>query len=134
MISEQRGISLIELIIFIVVLGILGSGILMALVVSLEKTPLINKISRATEIAETRMEFLIGQLSEDLSIEDDPCEEDPLPLPLTEICAVPDGFQIDTTPISTDGDDANLKHISITVRDTTDSRILASFNKTVANY
>lgn len=61
---RQQGVTLIELIIFIVVLGILGSGILMAFVVALAKSPDIAKMSRASELAQERLELILGQYEE----------------------------------------------------------------------
>ena len=132
MITRQQGISLIELIIFIIVLGILGTGILSAFIVSLEKTPDINKISRATEIAQARMEVVLGQLSQNFNINTDPCEEEPLPIELENICEIPDGYEIASSSIEIDENDANLKHITITV--SSDSKTLASLYTTVTNY
>lgn len=130
MIKQQQGVSLIELIIFIVVLGILGSSILIAFVVALEQTPDIQRISRATEIADSRMAFVLSQLSQDFNLTTDPCGTLPVPTGLSDICDVPSGYAI-TTTLTTNN---QFKHIAITVTNTSDNEPLATLQTTVADY
>lgn len=55
------GFTLIELIIFIIILGIIGTTLLMTFQVSLKKSPVVRNVSRAVELAEKRMDFIQGQ-------------------------------------------------------------------------
>jgi len=61
MIKHSAGFSLIELVIFIVVIGIAVSGIFLAFNTALQKTPLVNSQTTANELASARMEIIIGQ-------------------------------------------------------------------------
>jgi hypothetical protein len=58
---QEIGVTLIELIIFIIILGICGSGILISFVVALSKSPDIEKMTLATVLAQERVEFLLGR-------------------------------------------------------------------------
>ena len=134
MIKKQSGVSLIELIIFIIVLSILGSGILIAFVVSLEKTPNINRISRATELAQGRMEFLLGQnkLNGFSTTMTDPCDGATPP----DICStptIPVNYQIAST-ITDWNSNTDFKEITVTVTRTDDASTLSSIKAIVANY
>jgi len=55
------GFTLIELIIFIVIVGIAATAILLSFQTVLSKSPDTNKQTIATELAEGRMDLIIGQ-------------------------------------------------------------------------
>ena len=118
------------MVIFIIVLGILGTGILMSFVVSLAKTPDIKRVSRATELAQDRMEFILGQKNlVGFSTMADLCEST-----VPDICttpALPANYQIDST-IAAWGTDTS--EITVTVTNTLDSTVLSSLHAIVADY
>ena len=133
--NKQKGVSLIELIIFIVVLGILGAGILMAFVVSLEKIPNIHRVSRATELAQKRMELLWGQKNLDFDSLADPCQGGSPPA----ICTLPSwvtDYQIDPTDTIHNNYDGKsyLKEIRVIVERSDDSSQLASLQAVLTHY
>lgn len=133
MMNKQKGISLIELIIFIVVLGILGTGILIAFVVSLEKTPNINRISRATELAQERMEIIFGQKKlNGFTSMTDICDPDPSSV---AICStLPSEYEIETPTIQAWNSTTFFKEITINVNWTADTDRLSSLQAIVADY
>lgn len=59
--KKFSGFTLIELIIFIVVSGVLATTILLSFFVMLQKTPIIHQEMLATQAAKACMEWYIGQ-------------------------------------------------------------------------
>lgn len=55
------GFSLIELVIFIVIIGLVVAGIMVPLNVANEKSPTDFYVSQATQLARERMELILGQ-------------------------------------------------------------------------
>jgi Tfp pilus assembly protein PilE len=133
MTRQQKGVSLIELIIFIIVLGMLSSGILMAFAVVLEKIPAVKKTTLATTIAQRKMERILGQkYSQGFDNVSDPCETQPQP----DICEnVPVGYQIDQVDITQPWNgDNHHKAITVTVKTEDGSQVLSSLRTIVADY
>ncbi len=106
--KNERGISLIELIIFIMIMGILGTSILATFNVAGMKTPSIQNQVQALEYAQLRMDLILEQkASQGFSSFSDPC-----PGPAT--CNAP-GYSV-TSTISTDWNgNSNYKVIAVNV-------------------
>lgn len=58
---RTSGYTMIELVIFIIVIGIIATTILASFNVSLEKTPVITRVAKAIDIAQQRMDVILGQ-------------------------------------------------------------------------
>jgi len=59
--SQRSGFTLIELIVFIVVIGIVSAAIFVPLQVTAVKTPEATRQMIATELAQQRMELILGR-------------------------------------------------------------------------
>ena len=137
--KQQKGISLIELVVFIVVIAILAVGLFKALGRSLPSSPTAQQITRATQIAQERMELILGE--DDVlgfaSTAIDPCVGGTPPA----ICTTP-GFTITVTgvspvvacPAAIDSNTANCKSITVTVKDSTTNNQLTVLTSLVTNY
>ncbi len=90
---NKRGFSLIELIIFIILLGI-GIGVLVPLIITLRYVDRIDKQTEALELTQQRMELILAQKNiNGFSDFTDPCSESS---PLT-ICSVSGNYTVTAT-------------------------------------
>jgi len=108
---HQSGFSLIELVIFIVVIGVVSVGLMMSFneVLFTSTTPEKNDV--ATQLAIERMELILGQkrlVGFDGFI--DPCTSGSPP----SICTLPTGYNIATPTVTTTAD-PNFKDITVQV-------------------
>ncbi len=103
MIRDEQGHTLIEFIIFVVVIGVLASIGLLGLQASLRNAPNIQNATTSIALAQQRMEFIIGQRNIYGFVDFvDPC---PPPTSSTSpLCVVPDGFTITSSIITTAAD------------------------------
>ena len=124
MYNKEAGYSLIELIIFIVILGILGATITAAFNVAGIKSPSIKNQSVAIELAQKRMDLILGnKASNGFASFSDPC-------PGPTICSDPAGYTVGSS-IATDwNSDTDYKVITVTVSGSG----TASLKALVANY
>jgi prepilin-type N-terminal cleavage/methylation domain-containing protein len=111
MITQQRGFTLIELILFIVVSSILASTILLALSAALHSTPVMHNQVIANQLADQCMEWYIGQRRTQgysaLS-----CPSTPSP----SLCGTASGFTVNSSiACTTINSDSNYKTITVTV-------------------
>ena len=60
MMKRQSGHTLIELVIFIVIIGFMAVGVLMAFDVAMHSAPNIQFATHAIELAQERMDFVIA--------------------------------------------------------------------------
>ena len=82
-VDKQRGFSLIEMVIFIVVIGILMSGMLVAVNRSLSLAVLPNRAAQATFLANAYMEIiLLDRAVKGWSAFDNPCPSAAICTPL----------------------------------------------------
>lgn len=124
--KQQHGFSLIELIIFIVVVSILVAGILIGFNQVLSGSTAPEENSIAFQLAKQRMELILGQ-RDTLGFTPfvDPCVASPgLP-----ICTLPAGYAI-TQPTVTVAPNPNFKNIIVSVT----GPGFATLTSRVANY
>lgn len=111
--KNVAGFSLIELVVFIVVIGLAVSGVFLAFSTALQGTPLVNPLTTANELASARMDIIIGQRrSNGFGAVSDICVSSP-----PAVCAVPAGISGYTTtstitPLTINGD-PNYKLIDV---------------------
>lgn len=110
----QKGFTLVELAIFIVVVGLIAAAILLAMSVSLQKSPTINRETTALALAQLRMELILGQRRINGFGFTDPCSGAGAPA----VCTPLTGYTVTssiTTPSSVPGDvAAGYKLITVT--------------------
>lgn len=110
---KMSGFTLIELIIFITVTSVLGTSMFIAINRALSGFVDTTNITVATELAQKRMELILGERYNMGFINFfDPCNSENVP----PICTSPPGFIISASidPFFI-GDDNNFKKINVTV-------------------
>ncbi len=124
---REAGYTLIEIIIVIVIVGIIGVTLMKALEMSLMGAPKLEKTSQALELAQKRMDLILGQARlVGFANYNDPCVASPnLP-----ICTVPAGFTVTSALSNSWQSNTNLHHVTVTV--TGDAQ--AQLQSLVANY
>jgi prepilin-type N-terminal cleavage/methylation domain-containing protein len=118
MIKKQRGFTLVELIIFIVITGLLASTILLSMRIALVSTPITHYQFIANQLANQCMEGFIGErhlLTSGYNNTNLACSPTP---PLPSVCSSPTGYTtsaaITCTP-TLSGDATNSKTVTVTV-------------------
>jgi prepilin-type N-terminal cleavage/methylation domain-containing protein len=114
--KKQRGFTLLELIVFIVIVGIVLTGVAVPLVTLLQKLPTNNHQTVALALARERMDLILGQRwSSGFSSFSDPCGGGSPPT----ICTPPTGYTVTSTIAAvTISGDSNYKTITVTVSGT----------------
>lgn len=104
------GFSLIEAIVFIVVLGVLVAGLLVAFATPMQNSPQAGRLDLAAELAQARMELILAQRrAVGFAGFADPC-------PGPAICIPPTGYTVTSSIVSGYGADAtNYKIITVNV-------------------
>lgn len=122
---QEGGFSLIEVIVFIVVLGVLVAGLAVAFSSSLKNAPVAGSLDLAAELAQQRMELILAQRrAAGYAAFADPC-------PGPAICTPPTGYSVTSSIVAGYGTDpTNYKVITVNVSGT--SAITAT--ALVANY
>lgn len=122
---QADGFSLIELIVFIVVLGVLVAGLVVAFASPLRNSPEAGRLDVAAELAQQRMELILAQRrAVGFAALADPC-------PGPTICTPPTGYTVTSSIVAGyGGDPTNYKVITVSVSGT--SAMTAS--ALVANY
>ncbi len=125
--KHEHGYSLIELIIFIVVLGIIGVSLLMGLNTALKKLPNIQHYDTALNLAQGRLAFVTSQsLFRGFNSLSDPCASTPT-LP---ICSTPTGYTVSSTITNNWGSQSDYKLVTVSVT----GMGQASLSQLVTNY
>ena len=133
--APQTGFSLIEVVVFITVLGILGAALFTAFSTALRQQASASDISTsATQLAQERMELILAQrraqgFAAFTSTTFDPCTAS---VPSTQaVCTViPAGYTVGATFTDNWGGDTNYKVIDVAVTGPSQ----ASLTALVANY
>ena len=107
---RASGFTLIEVVIFIVVSGVLAAGLIVAMTSSVRGTSQAGQTDMAAEIAQTRMELILAQRrSAGFSAFADPC-------PGPAVCTAPTGYAVSSSIVSGwSGDPTNYKIVTVTV-------------------
>ena len=106
----MRGFSLIELLIFIMVVGVIMTGLLLGFNEILVNSPQPERLEIARQIAEQRMEIILGQRhTVGYATFVDPCTAPPAVCP-----AIPAGYNI-TLPTVVATGDPNFSDVTVQV-------------------
>lgn len=109
---SQRGFTLVELVIFIIVMSILSAGILTAMNEGLGEAPDLTQDTQAVFVAQQRMEAIIAyKRSVGYNNLQDPCTASVYPAAL---CTV-SGFTVTSTLTPSYSGNANLTSVEVTV-------------------
>ena len=121
--KTQRGFTLLEIIVLIVVLGIMSGGFFLAFSAASKGNDSAENITTALDAAQTRMEILLGweKTHGYSSFTTDPCASSP-----PAACSVPSGYTVSAN-ISAQ---SNYKIVTVTVSGTAP----ASLTTWVYNY
>lgn len=124
--EHHHGFTLIELVAFIIISGLLGSTILLALITVLQKTPTLFQQQVALQTSSQCMEWFIGQrhLNGFSSIT---CPSTTVP----GFCTTPSGYTLSVNiACTTIGSDSQYKTITVTTSglgDATISTLIAEY-------
>ena len=152
---SQVGFSLVEVVAFIVIVGIIATAIVSIFGAGVRSAPESRNITLAKQLAQSRMELILARKRvvgfacfTDIAVGNrrfDPCSDAPLAgsCPLTtameppphSACTPPTGFTITTALDSAtcNGGDANYKCITVTVTGPSGAQ-LAELQSWVVNY
>lgn len=123
---RQTGLSLVELIFFIVIVAVLAAGLFGVFASSLRSAPQGGQTDSAAEIAQQRMELILAQRrAVGFAAFADPC----VPGPGPAVCAPPAGYGVSSNIVTGwSGDPLNYKVITVTVTGpvTSDTTALAA--------
>ena len=119
------GFSLLEAIVFIVVLGVLAAGLVVAFASPLLRSPDAGRLDLAAELAQQRMELILAQRrATGFAAFADPC-------PGPSVCTPPTGYTVTSSIVAGYGaDPTNYKIITVNVSGTS----AISATALVANY
>ena len=122
----ERGFSLFELILFIVVMGILGSTLFVSYRHILLNADLPGQLAIAGELAQARMELILGQRqTQGFSVFTDPCDGSSPP----SICSLTSRTLPNNLPLS-----PSLAEATIVVTGTSPDGTTVSLSSLVGNY
>lgn len=110
---RQIGVSLVELIFFIVIVSVLAAGLFGVLASSLRGAPQAGQTDSAAEIAQQRMELILAQRrAVGFATFADPC----VPGPGPAVCTPPAGYGVSSNIVTGWGSDPlNYRVITVTV-------------------
>lgn len=124
-----RGFSLIEAIVFIIVVGLMAAALAVSFGGPLRSSPQAGELDRMAELTQQRMELILAQRrAAGFAAFADPC----VPGPGPAACTIPAGYTV-TSSIATGwgGDPASYKTVTVAVTGSTSS---TSTSALVANY
>ncbi len=129
MIRKRSAFTLVELTVYIIVVAIVLTGILASFSVALRKIPESGQTTRAVELAQERMELILGQRSlSGFANMIDLCSQATPPVVCT---TVPSEYQVEATDSFVD---TNKKVIKVIVKDSDGGTILDALDAFVMNY
>jgi type II secretory pathway pseudopilin PulG len=136
---HTRGVTLVELIAFVVIVGVLVSGLIGGFSATMRGSGTPKQMTQALQYAQERMELIRAQkdrlgFSGFTAATFDPC----LTGSTHPACTSIPGYTVTVSPLDVTGacmgNDANYKCITVTVTDATTSAQLAQLISAVANY
>ena len=132
--AQQAGFTLIELIIFIVISGILAVGLAATFSTTMRGAAGSSQLTQATQLAQERMELILARRrAAGFAAMNDPCNPGPGPA----LCTPPAGYTF--TPLPTiaatvwGGDAVNYRLVTVTVVATAVAQTV-TLTALVANY
>ena len=130
--GNQGGFSLVEMVIFIVVMGVMATGLMAVFQRALSGSGVPGQMTTAMNLAQERMELVLA--TKRLQAVYDPTSFDPCPGPaLCNTAATGYSVSVTITAVSpTFG--ANYSEINVVVTDTATATPQASLQTLVANY
>lgn len=106
---RAAGFSLIEAVIFIVVLGVLLASLVLAFSSPMSKSPQAGQLDMGAELAQQRLELILAQRrAVGFATFADPC-------PGPAVCTPPAGYTVTSTIVGGWTDAANFKEVTVTV-------------------
>lgn len=118
--GRVRGFTLIEIIIFIVITGILATGLAAVFSTTMRGAAAPGQLTQATQIAQERMELILGQRrAVGFAAFTDPCPASPLCAP------APPGYAVNVVIAPDWGGDINYRVITVTVTGPTGATLTA---------
>ncbi|MDX1902415.1 MAG: type II secretion system protein [Gammaproteobacteria bacterium] len=109
--KSQQGFTLIEVVLFIIITGLLASTLLLSFYTSLEKMPTVHQQMIAAQTARRCMEWFIGQRRMN-GYSTIPCPSTSVPA----FCTAPSGYTMSVNIVCTTlNSDANYKTVTVTV-------------------
>lgn len=132
--KHSRGFTLMELLIFILILGIIVAGLASIYPISLKGASLNTEYERALHLAQERMELIIGQrktlgFTNFRATNFDPCSRTP-PSTVAICSLIPPGYSVTSSYTNNWGGDTNYRDISVQVTGAVDVQLQSLF----ANY
>lgn len=110
---SQRGLSLIELVGFIVVMAVVMAGVVSALTGTLQRSATPRELNQGLELAQSRMEIILLQ-KERLGFAAFTTSFDPCATATPEACVVPTGYTVSASLAQTfSGNDANFRVVQV---------------------
>lgn len=109
----QRGVTLVELIAFIVIAALLSTGLIAAFTFAMRSTPKSGEIQQALQLAQERMELILAyKKSKGFATLVDPCT---LPTPPAQ-CTPPSGYSVSVPfPFTNWNGSAEYKEVTVNV-------------------
>ncbi len=124
---RARGFSLIELVIFIVIVSIMGVALLASFSVTTRSSPDAGQMTQATQLAQERIELILAQRrAAGFAAFVDPCTFGTPPA----ACTSPAGYTVTAAIAPNWNGDTNYRVVTVTVTGT----MAATVTSLVANY
>jgi type II secretory pathway pseudopilin PulG len=129
--ARQRGLSLVELVVFIVVVSIAAVGVMQGLSSALRGSPTPGQMTQATQLAQERMELIRAtRQTQGYSGIYDPCGVASPPAFCSQMLGYTAAFSSEPWPVDTDT--ARYRVLVVTV--TREGSQVAQYKTLVANY
>lgn len=126
--ANQSGVTLVELVAFIVIVALLATGLIAAFTSAMRDTPKSNEITQALQLAQERMELILAyKKSKGFTALVDPCT---LASPPAQ-CTPPSGYSVSVPfPFTNWNGSAEYKTITVNItgrQDITLTAVVASY-------
>ena len=110
--ANQSGVTLVELVAFIVIVALLSTGLIAAFTLAMKDTPKSGEITHALQLAQERMELILAyKKSKGFTALIDPCT---LASPPTQ-CTSPSGYSVSVPPFTNWNGSTEYKTITVDV-------------------
>lgn len=114
--KRSKGFTLIELIVFIIIVGLASGAMFAGMQTALRKSKTVKDDMRALFLAQQRMELILGQKKQTgFTSFVDPCVSLSFPASLCASGAFSFGYTVSSTISSSWNSDTSLKQITVTV-------------------